>query len=194
MLMFPLQASSNGWDVEKALGNAAVISEAKNKQAQQSDNETSALAAALGLKSKAIIFGNPVERKKQIERNAAIHGYVKSTRSGAQIDRRMIFKTGSSELNTGTKKRIATLAKVYKMHPSEVQKILITGHTDAVGSKQNNTRLSNTRAQSVRQELISQGIPARKIFAKGYGEYHLLPNIPSTSAFNRRVEYSVIKR
>ncbi|MBK7128369.1 MAG: OmpA family protein [Crocinitomicaceae bacterium] len=49
-------------------------------------------------------------------------------------------------------------------------KIEIRSHTDERGSDKYNLDLSNRRAQSVVDYLISQGIPAERLVAKGYGE------------------------
>ena len=48
--------------------------------------------------------------------------------------------------------------------------ILIEGHTDIVGSDALNDRLSENRANSVKNYLIQHGIPANKISTKGYGK------------------------
>jgi len=48
--------------------------------------------------------------------------------------------------------------------------IIILGYTDAVGSEQYNHKLSEKRAQSVVDFLISKGIPSEKIFARGMGK------------------------
>ncbi len=73
-------------------------------------------------------------------------------------------------------------------------KIEIGGHSDAVGSASYNLRLSEARAQSVRQYLIQQGIDPLRLVARGYGES--TPIAPNTTregrAQNRRIEFTVI--
>lgn len=73
-------------------------------------------------------------------------------------------------------------------------KVEISGHTDAVGSASYNQRLSEARAQSVRQFLIQHGIDASRLTARGYGESN--PIAPNTTrdgrALNRRIEFTVI--
>ena len=69
----------------------------------------------------------------------------------------------------------------------------IRGHTDDIGSDSDNLSLSESRAQSVRNYLISQGVPALSISAKGYGETR--PRADNSSeegrARNRRTEFSI---
>ena len=46
----------------------------------------------------------------------------------------------------------------------------ISGHTDNVGSDEVNDKLSQARADVVRNYLLTQGVPAERITAKGYGK------------------------
>lgn len=49
-------------------------------------------------------------------------------------------------------------------------KVEVAGYTDAVGSKASNLALSKRRANAVRAYLISKGVDAKRLIAKGYGE------------------------
>jgi outer membrane protein OmpA-like peptidoglycan-associated protein len=72
----------------------------------------------------------------------------------------------------------------------EKSMIIVTGHTDDVGTNQFNQKLSLQRAESVRQKLISFGIDEAQVIVKGKGEEE--PLVPNNSeeqrARNRRVE------
>jgi OmpA-OmpF porin, OOP family len=59
------------------------------------------------------------------------------------------------------------------MHDGFVS-ILVTGHTDTVGSSKYNDRLSKRRAGNVKKALIAQGVTAKAISASGKGETMLL--------------------
>ncbi len=52
--------------------------------------------------------------------------------------------------------------------------ILVTGHTDTVGSASYNQRLSNRRARAVTKALVAKGIPSKAISSVGVGETELL--------------------
>jgi OOP family OmpA-OmpF porin len=73
--------------------------------------------------------------------------------------------------------------------------VLIEGHTDAVGSDAYNQRLSERRAETVREYLMSQGVSASRIETRGYGESHPIADNESETgrASNRRVEIKVLQ-
>lgn len=65
----------------------------------------------------------------------------------------------------------------------------IAGHTDAVGDDAYNQRLSEARANTVRDHLIRQyGIPADKLTAAGFGKSKPLDPSRPADAINRRVQ------
>jgi len=74
------------------------------------------------------------------------------------------------------------------------RKIEISGHTDNVGDDAANLTLSESRAESVRNYLISMGCKPELLFSKGYGESKpVKPNdTDSNRAKNRRVEFKFI--
>lgn len=198
-LAFPLSSySKDGADTNAAwarmLKENHISTQVTQTKHNKSDEAVTALELFFGLKTKAFLPGKPEQRQRLIEVKAKRQGYVKSSRSGVAIDKEMIFRTGSAELNNRTKKRLETIAKLYKRHTREIKSIIIEGHTNDIGTRQNNMKLSNKRANSVRRELVRQGVPSWVIKATGYGEYHLLPKVAPSSPLNRRVEYSIVKR
>ena len=97
------------------------------------------------------------------------------------------------------KESTITLNKVYDVltdNPSMA--INIKAHTDNSGSASYNLRLSDKRAKSAKAYLISKGIPASRIDAKGYGETDLLFNCGANCSKeqdeqNRRIEFVIEK-
>ena len=73
-------------------------------------------------------------------------------------------------------------------------RIRFIGHTDDVGTNSDNQKLSEGRANSVRQEMMNRGIDPTRIEAEGRGESE--PIVPNTSdenrAKNRRVEFIIL--
>lgn len=75
-------------------------------------------------------------------------------------------------------------------------KFAIEGHTDNVGSNEDNQTLSESRAYAVRQYFVDRGIDPARLTFKGYGE--LRPRATNETAAgratNRRVEIRVIQQ
>jgi len=74
-------------------------------------------------------------------------------------------------------------------------RVEIAGHTDNVGSKEANLDLSRRRASRVKQYLVSQGIAAGRIEARGYGEDRPVAgnNTEEGRQKNRRTEVRILE-
>ena len=59
---------------------------------------------------------------------------------------------------------------------SKINQIVVTGHTDSIGSEAANMALSQARANSIRQYFVNNGIPAATVSAQGRGETETLTN------------------
>jgi len=101
------------------------------------------------------------------------------------------FSTGSAVLLEESEPMLKTVAALIKS--SADAKLTIDGHTDNIGSTEYNQKLSERRAEAVRQALVTRyGVPAARLSAKGYG---LTRPVETNSTFegrahNRRVELS----
>ncbi len=71
----------------------------------------------------------------------------------------------------------------------------ISGHTDNTGSRKTNDRLSQQRADSVRDWLVGQGVAPDRITTKGYGPDKPIAtnDTPEGRQKNRRIEFTRIK-
>ena len=78
--------------------------------------------------------------------------------------------------------------KVMKDKPN--MRVSVEGHTDSIGSDAYNQKLSERRAQAVRDYLVSQGIDAARISVKGWGKAKPVASNKTEAgrAENRRVE------
>jgi len=90
-----------------------------------------------------------------------------------------------------------TLIKAYNtLRAYPTLKVEISGHTDDVGKDAANQRLSEGRANSVRNWLIAKGIEGARLVPVGYGEKQ--PTVPNTSpenrSQNRRIEFKILSR
>ena len=78
-------------------------------------------------------------------------------------------RSGTNDLQAQGRRELDDLAAKLKTF-ERLDSITVTGHTDYLGSDAYNQNLSQQRAQTVRQYLIGQGLPAAKIRAVGAGE------------------------
>lgn len=105
--------------------------------------------------------------------------------------RNIFFETGSAELKPESRVELDKLVDLLKKNPS--MKIEISGHTDNVGSKESNLKLSDNRAKSVSTYLTGKGIVADRLSTKGYGDSKPIDDNTTEQgrANNRRTEFKV---
>lgn len=100
----------------------------------------------------------------------------------------VLFDTAQATLKPGADVPLDRLATALKEQPD--RKVLIEGHTDNVGSDQNNMGLSERRAQSVQMGLTQRGVDRSQVTAVGKGENFPIASNDSAAGrqSNRRVE------
>ena len=98
------------------------------------------------------------------------------------------FQVNKADLLPGSYKVLDDVAKILKDDKELI--LSIEGHTSADGTYQGNMKLSQARADRVKAYLISKGIPASRLSAKGFGPDRPLNrgNTAAEKAQNRRVE------
>jgi outer membrane protein OmpA-like peptidoglycan-associated protein len=80
------------------------------------------------------------------------------------------------------------------MQNNPTMKIGVNGHTDDVGTESDNQRLSQDRAISVKNFLLSNGIEAGRITSRGFGESKPIDSNSTEQgrANNRRTEIEIL--
>jgi outer membrane protein OmpA-like peptidoglycan-associated protein len=103
----------------------------------------------------------------------------------------VLFDTGSFTLKPGAREKLAKISGIVLAHPG--LNLQIEGHTDSVGADEFNQQLSERRADSVRDFLAEQGVPASSITAKGFGKTQPVASNDTAEGRqrNRRVELVV---
>jgi outer membrane protein OmpA-like peptidoglycan-associated protein len=105
----------------------------------------------------------------------------------------LFFKFRSYKLLKESQHELNRIIKIMRDNPR--MKVEISGHTDNVGTRNANLKLSRKRAQSVVKYLIKRGIPEHRLSAKGYGESKPVESNESELGRkkNRRVEIEILK-
>ena len=103
------------------------------------------------------------------------------------------FETDSSIILSKSFPSLDSLSKV--LLKKTEYRLSIAGHTDNVGKSEANVKLSENRANAVKDYLVQKTIDPKRIFTAGYGSQK--PIAPNTTAEgrqkNRRVELKIIK-
>ena len=102
------------------------------------------------------------------------------------------FGPDSTQVGAEARPVLDQVAELLRQQP--VARVEVSGHTDTNGSAEANQRLSQGRAEAVRDELVARGVEAARLEATGYG-----PSRPRQSndtvagrASNRRIELTVL--
>ena len=105
----------------------------------------------------------------------------------------VLFAPGKAEVSSGAQRSIDKLADFLKAYPK--RHVVIEGHTDSTGDEDFNVKLSQQRADTVRDRLIEKGVAPQRIRTKGYGaKFPVVDNdTPGGRQQNRRVEVVVLE-
>lgn len=105
------------------------------------------------------------------------------------------FAFESAKLSSGAKVTLNRLAEAMSAALAEDPglRLVIAGHTDSVGPADYNLRLSRARANTVKDYLVSRGVPPSALSAVGYGESAPVATNATTDgrAANRRVNLTL---
>ncbi len=101
------------------------------------------------------------------------------------------FAVNSDRLNYSVQSSLNSIVTILNQYPQTI--IHVSGFTDSDGSDAYNLQLSQRRAQSVANYLISRGVAANRLIAKGYGERHPIASNATAAgkAQNRRAELHI---
>lgn len=102
------------------------------------------------------------------------------------------FELNSAQLTPEASTTLRRVAEALQGEPN--LRAEIAGHTDSSGADEYNQRLSQERANSVLQFLVSQGIDRSRLVARGYGESQPVADNATAAGRerNRRVEFNVL--
>jgi outer membrane protein OmpA-like peptidoglycan-associated protein len=105
----------------------------------------------------------------------------------------ILFDSGKSTIKEASNKVLGDIIGILKEYPTA--KFTVEGHTDSVGSAKLNQRLSDSRANAVKNYLTENGIDQFRLSAVGYGEDRPISSNKTRKGRkeNRRVEINLVK-
>lgn len=118
---------------------------------------------------------------------------LKTAANKAVVLKNIFFETGSAKLLPSSFPELNILHR--SLHELPQLEIELRGHTDNVGTEEDNQQLSEDRARAVYQYLIDRGIDASRLSFAGFGEMQPVDTNETDAGRqqNRRTEF-VIKR
>lgn len=145
-------------------------------QAIGRDTGSTLIGAAVGAAVGGVtggFIGNYMDKQEEAMRQTL------SNVEGANVQRNLdtlavtfksdiLFGVNSSTLKGGAFDEISRVAKVLNQYPET--RMTVAGYTDSTGSEELNQKLSEKRAESVKNALVGEGVNPARITTVGYGE------------------------
>jgi outer membrane protein OmpA-like peptidoglycan-associated protein len=166
--------------------DAAVAAQRANRAQQQATQAQQEAATLRG------------ERQSQLDHLQTVLAQIASTRKTASglvvtLDSNAIrFDFDKSSIKPGNRELLSRMAGV--LMTLQGYQIYVYGYTDSVGTDQYNQKLSERRAEAVRDYLVNSGVDPKIMTSKGYGKSDPLESGESAQARakNRRVEIGIV--
>ena len=111
-----------------------------------------------------------------------------------KILEQVFFDTGLATIRPESYAVLDEVANVLLLNP-QITKVEVQGHTDNVGTDDTNLRLSQRRAQAVRDYLVAKGVKRSRLDAKGYGNTEPIADNATDEGRgqNRRVQFEIVE-
>ena len=187
------QAQQSQLEAQQA---ALATERAKAAQAQADADRARAEAAAAEAQARALAANknaqdaNAVREKLRAQLNSVL-ATSESARGLIVNMSDVLFDTGKYTLKPGTQISLAKVSGILQSYPG--LKVQVEGYTDSVGSDEYNQKLSENRADAVRNFLLTQGVAEANITSTGYGKAKPVADNATAQgrAQNRRVQLVV---
>jgi outer membrane protein OmpA-like peptidoglycan-associated protein len=170
---------------------AAALNRSKNENATQ---DVTIANGKIALKDEKARREDAEKRAAQAAADLAKFATVKQEPRGMVItlSGSVLFASAKSELLPAAQIKLNDVANAL-IKEDPLSKIVVEGHTDSQGAAAYNQDLSQRRAQSVRDYLVSRGIAADRVTSQGFGPSRSIAENTSAEgrANNRRVEIVV---
>ena len=152
------------------------------------------IGAAAGAVAGGLIGWYLDQQEKEMQRIAGLATQRKENTLVISLPGGLLFDVNSTELKPGSQGKLREVAGVLQKYPhSDLE---VAGHTDSQGEAEYNQRLSEKRAEAVKNFLAAEGIDSPRIKARGYGETMPVASNDTTEGrqMNRRVELKILPR
>ncbi|HSS96949.1 MAG TPA: OmpA family protein [Terriglobales bacterium] len=172
-------------DAQRATADAARAQAQLEQQKAQAEADRQRLAAEDAIKQKEEMRARLLKQLNQVlETRDTPRGLVVNMPD-------VLFDSGQYTLKPAARERLARISGIVLAYPE--LKLEVEGHTDSIGGDEFNQRLSEKRANSVRDYLVDSGISMETIIARGFGKTQPVADNATSEGrkLNRRVEMIV---
>jgi outer membrane protein OmpA-like peptidoglycan-associated protein len=170
---------------ERAQAEAARAAALAQQQAAESEAEKARQATAQAEQEKT-------QLREQLRQQLNTILETRETARGLIVNMSdVLFDFGKYTLKPGAREKLAKIAGIIISHPG--LRLEVEGYTDSVGSDEFNQRLSEQRADAVREYLVSESVTPDSITARGFGKGNPVATNDTASGRqqNRRVQLVV---
>ncbi|HTS28803.1 MAG TPA: OmpA family protein [Bryobacteraceae bacterium] len=177
---------------ERAAADAARAAALAQQQAAQSEAERARLAAQQAEQQRQLAENEKAQLRERLRQQLNMVLETRETARGLIVNiSDVLFDFNKFTLKPGAREKMAKVSGILLAYPG--LKIQVEGHTDSIGSDEYNQRLSEQRAESVRDYLVAQGVPGDTISAVGFGKTRPVASNDTDAGRqqNRRVELVV---
>jgi outer membrane protein OmpA-like peptidoglycan-associated protein len=117
--------------------------------------------------------------------------FIVVTKEKIELKQKVHFATDSARILPDSFAMLTEIADVLTRRPEIV--VRVEGHTDSRGSVQHNLKLSQSRAESVKQFLVARGVSPERMEARGFGSTQSIADNRTAAGReqNRRVEFII---
>jgi outer membrane protein OmpA-like peptidoglycan-associated protein len=120
--------------------------------------------------------------------------HIVVTQEKIELKQKIFFDTNKATIQPRSFGLLDEIANVLRSRPTMT--VRIEGHTDSRGSRPHNLKLSQARAESVRQHLVGLGVESQRMEARGYGPDQPIETNKTEAGRekNRRVEFIITQQ
>lgn len=150
-----------------------------------------AVGAAVGAGSGALIGRYMDKQEAELKKVKAANVQRQGDKLVVKFNSAILFDTGKHALKPQAEKDLGEFAGVLKQYPET--DLVIEGHTDNVGKKPSNQKLSEARAEAVVSYLEKQGVVRSRMTARGFADDRPVADNSTEEGRqqNRRVEVNI---
>ena len=177
---------------DRAAADAARAAALAQQQAAQNEAERARLAAQQADQQRQLAENEKSQLRERLRQQLNTILETRETARGLIVNiSDVLFDFNKYTLKPGAREKMAKVSGILLAYPG--LKIQVEGHTDSIGTEEYNQRLSEQRADTVRDYLVAQGVPNMTLTAVGFGKSRPVASNDSDAGRqqNRRVELVV---